>query len=165
MENIDKNENCDNEMQLDILYRGKIPKIAEKIKIFSQFSIGFSLMAVMLLKGFIEILQTFEMIPPPLSNNGCFIERVYSHFTGIHTFKYIAAALAISAGFDLGYMLFTDGPDEALTPLLLCISSAAIYNISASPEKNWEVGIYVISIFVLICCMHLYKKWGLERKK
>ena len=75
------------------------------------------------------------------------VERLGYHLLHIHTFVCIASALAISADVDLGYMPFTvvrtGGPDEALQPLMLCISSAAFYIISNNPQGSWMVGIYV----------------------
>lgn len=146
------------------LYKTVVPKYAKFFKTSIQFVIGGCLMFVLVVKGIVELLQTFDFVQEERWPTEGLSARV-THIVHIHTFGYIAAALAVSAGVDLGYMLFTDGPDEALTPLLLCISSAAVYSISNRPEENWVVGIYVLSILVLICCMHLYKRWKLDKSE
>ncbi|MCI0150363.1 hypothetical protein KNO81_31320 [Paraburkholderia sediminicola] len=144
------------------LYQSPFPKYAAFLKTAIQFTIGSLLIFVLVVKGVVEVLQTFDIVQEERKTSGD-LSPLITHIVSIHTFGYIAAALAISAGIDLGYMLFTDGPDEALTPLLLCISSAAVYTMSNKPEHNWVVGIYVLSILVLICCMHLYKRWNLHK--
>ncbi|MFM0126730.1 hypothetical protein [Paraburkholderia sediminicola] len=144
------------------LYKSSLPQYAAFLKTAIQFTIGFLLICVLVFKGVVEVLQTFDVVQEERKAS-VGLSPLITHIVSIHTFGYIAAALAISAGIDLGYMLFTDGPDEALTPLLLCISSAAVYTMSNKPEHNWVVGIYVLSILVLICCMHLYKRWNLHK--
>jgi len=146
------------------LYQGPLPKYALFLKTVFQFMIGILLIGVLVIKGFVEVLQTFDIVQEDRKVL-VGLNPLVTHIVRIDTFGYIAAALAISAGIDLGYMLFTDGPDEALTPLLLCISSAAVYTMSNKPEKNWVVGIYVLSILMLICCMHLYKRWKLDKNE
>lgn len=141
-------------------YKGTLPKIIKTFKIRVQFLIGFTLIMMLILKGGVEVIDTFidlnEIKEPH------FLTQVYQHFTTINTFSYIASALAISAGLDLGYMLFTKGPDEALEPLLLGITSAAFYTLSNSPDKAWIIGIYTLSLFVVIYCMKKYKDWELN---
>ncbi|MFM0016708.1 MULTISPECIES: hypothetical protein [Paraburkholderia] len=145
-------------------------RLMENTKTVLQFSIGIALTMTLLAKGFVEIGQTWEFVPSDsfmsafCDRNPCFLERLGYHLLHLKTFAYIAAALAVSAGLDLGYMLFTDGPDEALQPLLLCLSSAAFYTISNHPEGSWVVGIYVICIFALLFSLKKYKEWSAEGK-
>jgi hypothetical protein len=137
----------------------------ENAKTVSQFVIGAALTATLLAKGAVELGQTWEVVPgDSFMSAFCKLhpglwERLGYHLLHLKTFAYIAAALAVSAGLDLGYMLFTDGPDEALKPLLLCVSSAAFYTISNHPEGSWVIGIYVACIFVLLFAMKKYKDW------
>jgi hypothetical protein len=153
--------NCEKE-KAD-LYDGKLPRYAKQAKIAIQFCIGGGLMLILLTKGITEALQTFDIVAEQRLWPATGLCPFVTHILSIHTFGYIASALAISAGIDLGYMLFTDGPDEALTPLMLCISSAAVYTISNRPEQNWVVGIYVACIAVLLGCQRLYNKWEGEK--
>lgn len=147
------------------LYESRGARLMENVKTFSQFVIGFTLIITLLFKGGYELFQTWELIPQDsYASAFCrqhpgFFQKLGYHLLHIKTFSYIASALAISAGLDLGYMLFTDGPDEALQPLMLCISSAAFYTIANNPEGSWVVGIYVSCIFGLMFSIRKYKQW------
>lgn len=141
-------------------YNGSLPRIIKTFKIRIQFLIGFTLIIMLILKGGFEVIDTFLDLAD--GKNHPFIIQTYLHFTKINTFSYIASALAISAGLDLGYMLFTKGPDEALEPLLLGITSAAFYTLSNNPDKAWVIGIYSLSLLIVIYCMKKYKDWGLN---
>jgi hypothetical protein len=47
-----------------------------------------------------------------------------------------ASALAVAAAIELAYTLFTPGPDEALEPLMLGLSSGILFLISENADKN-----------------------------
>ncbi|NIF78906.1 hypothetical protein F3J20_16180 [Paraburkholderia sp. Cy-641] len=139
-----------------------VTRIAHTIKVGLQCLIGATLMATLLLKGAAELMQTLQ-IPHVWDQKALEQSTFMAHLLSIHTFQYIGKALGISAGIDLGYMLFTEGPDEALTPLMLGISSAAFLTISEHPDNNWTVGVYVLCILVLMFCMKKYDDWGLGK--
>ncbi|MFM5581812.1 hypothetical protein ACET8Y_03625 [Aeromonas veronii] len=141
-------------------YKSVLPNIIKTFKVRVQFLIGFTLIIMLMLKGGVEVIDTF--IDLKVIKESHFLTHLYQHFTIINTFSYIASALAISAGLDLGYMLFTKGPDEALEPLLLGITSAAFYTLSNSPDKAWIIGIYALSLLVVIYCMKKYRDWNLN---
>lgn len=65
--------------------------------------------------------------------------------------KYVGYALGLSAGAELGYMLFTEGPDEAVEPIILGVASAII--IILSKDLNYTsskvILILVFSLFIL----------------
>ena len=48
----------------------------------------------------------------------------------------IASALAVAAAIELAYTLFTPGPDEALEPLMLGLSSGILFLITENVDKN-----------------------------
>ena len=48
----------------------------------------------------------------------------------------IAPALAVAAAIELAYTLFTPGPDEALEPLMLGLSSGILFLITQNVDKN-----------------------------
>lgn len=146
-------------------YKSKLPKRMHTVKTALQFGIGTALIVILMVKGVTEVLQTFDVVSEQRLWPTTGLCPFVTHILSIHTFGYIASALAISAGIDLSYMLFTDGPDEALTPLMLCISSAAVYTISNRPEQNWVVGVYVLCIAVLLVCQRMYDKWDKERER
>lgn len=53
--------------------------------------------------------------------------------------KVIAYALAVAAAIELAYTLFTPGPDEALDPLMLGLSSAILLLVTADKNKSLPV--------------------------
>lgn len=141
---------------------GLVTTFAYAFKTLVQWGIGAALIFTLIAKGFSEWMQTLEF-PHPWRAADLLTHPVMAHLLAIDTFCYIGKALGISAGVDLGYMLFTDGPDEALTPLMLGVSSAAFLTISQHPDNNWTVGVYVMCILVLMFCMRKYKEWGLDK--
>lgn len=147
------------------LYKSRLAEAMENVKTIFQFAIGITLILTLVAKGGFEIGQTWELVPSDAygalvsKGQATFFQRLGYHVLHIKTFVYIASALAISAGLDLGHMLFTAGPDEAFQPLLLCVSAAAFYAISERPEDSWVIGVYVASIFGLLFCMKKYKDW------
>ena len=140
-------------------YDSKFAHKVNVIKTYLQFLIGFILIGILAFKGLFEVLQTVELLAP---NKIC---SIVQHFLDIHTFSYIANALAISAGLELGYMLFTNGPDEAIEPLMLGVTSAAFYTLSANSGGSWVLGVYALSILVLMYCIKKYNDWELGKKE
>lgn len=55
-------------------------------------------------------------------------------------FAVTAAGLAVAAAFELAYTLYTPGPDEALNPLLLGLSSAFLLLASKNDRLDWQFG-------------------------
>ncbi|ENM2846980.1 hypothetical protein ACPFUP_003603 [Vibrio cholerae] len=158
----DKSKYFEDAKEVD-LYRTCIPEKMKILKTGVQFLIGFSLIFILTTKGFLEIAQTFNLLDNLyLPDNALFkSEELYQHILHIKSFIYIGNALAISAGIELSYMLFTDGPDETIEPLMLAIAAAAFYTISESPENSWAMLGYAVSLLVLMICLKLYKRWKL----
>ncbi len=77
--------------------------------------------------------------------------RVYQHSALRHsaavpsppnahvTITVIASALAIAAGIELAYTLFTPGPDEALDPLMLGLSSGILLLVTMPTDSSLSV--------------------------
>jgi hypothetical protein len=95
------------------LYDERFTKHAEGIKAGLQVLIGFAF-AIFLAYQVIKSLDT---------------ESLQS--TADHALKAVGGALAISAVVELVYTFFTKGPDEATDPLILGISSFALFKLSA----------------------------------
>ncbi|TMP46840.1 hypothetical protein CWB79_01055 [Pseudoalteromonas sp. S1649] len=137
-------------------YESKFPDVVKVIKIYLQFFIGFILITILTIKGLCEAFETLGLLSTFEDNS------IVNKVLGIDTFSYIANALAISAGIELGHMLFTNGPDEAIEPLMLGVTSAAFYTLSANSGGSWVLGIYALSILVLMFCLKKYKDWKLD---
>jgi len=68
---------------------------------------------------------------------------------GTSTLTIIGLALIYSTAIELAYTLFTDGPDEAINPLILGLAAAILIGIS--DPKNFSVaGAGAASLFVLV---------------
>lgn len=147
----------------DDLYEYKFVEWVNTVKISAQFLIGASLIVILLLKGILELCETLELCKGLFSINDLRDINLFAHLLNINTFAYIGAALAISAGLDLGYMLFTKGPDEAIGPLLLAITSAGFYTLSKNPNGSWVLGVYALSILVLMYSIKKYHDWEIEK--
>ena len=114
----------------DYLYE-KVKPWARNCKICIQMFIGFSI--VILLIG-----------------------KMVSHFTGdlgwwlfdtlinSHPLQIVGYALAVSAGIELAYMLYTPGPDEAIEPLILGLASAILLVISAETVVGFDIAVTIL---------------------
>jgi hypothetical protein len=67
-----------------------------------------------------------------------------------------------SAVVELAYTLFTDGPDEALDPLILGLSSFALIEISRSEAHLNTVAVPVLLIAVAIFVLFIARRFLLE---
>lgn len=74
----------------------------------------------------------------------------------------IGVALAFSAAVELAYTFFTDGPDEAIDPLILGLSSFGLIEISRSEAHLNTVAIPILLIAVAIVVLFIARKFLLE---
>jgi hypothetical protein len=56
-------------------------------------------------------------------------------------FAVTAVGLAVAAALELAYALYTPGPDEALDPLILGVSSTFLFLASQSTKLDWQFGV------------------------
>jgi SNF family Na+-dependent transporter len=78
-----------------------------------------------------------------------------------HALQTVSFGLAISAGIEMAYMLFTPGPDEAVEPVILSLAAATLYGLSVinfSEESNFYGYAVLIGTFVLSMCLLFYIK-------
>ena len=134
-----------------------------------QKIIFLALVIVLLSKGFFEMLQTFGVFtqnPYELRSSHSYVY----YFLEIKTLVYVAAALAISCGIQLAYMLITDGPDEAVDPLMLGVASTILLILSDSNAKDWTsdrsfaVIILVICLPVLFACSRWMQRVSKQKR-
>jgi hypothetical protein len=55
----------------------------------------------------------------------------------------VGLGLAIAAAIELAFTLFTDGPDEALDPLMLALSAAIILQLAKIEHFEWQSAVAV----------------------
>ena len=61
-------------------------------------------------------------------------------------FAITAVGLAAAAALELAYTLFTPGPDEAIDPLLLGVSSTFLFLASKSDHLDWQFGVSAVLV-------------------
>lgn len=148
----------------------KISDAANNFQFRLQKIIFLVLVLVLLSKGFFEILQTLGVFTQNSYELRSSHPYVY-YFLEIKTLVYVAAALAISCGIQLAYMLITDGPDEAVDPLMLGIASTILLILSDSNAKDWTsdrsfaVMMLVICLPVLFACSRWMQRVSKQDEK
>jgi len=60
----------------------------------------------------------------------------------------IASALAVAAAIELAYTLFTPGPDEALDPLMLGLSSGILFLITENANNKLSVAVQFSAVLL-----------------
>lgn len=121
-------------------FYSKMKPEAEKVKIMLQMIIGIGVVFLILLK-----LLSRAGIGVSLNQH---IDVLFN----LPTLEIIGRALAYAAVVELAYMLFTPGPDEAVSPLITGLASALLLSISkidyststVDLNRTKEVTTYVI---------------------
>ncbi|AFJ98430.1 hypothetical protein QMS71_07815 [Cronobacter sakazakii] len=143
---------------------------ARNFQLRLQKIIFLTLTLVLCVKGGLELLQTFGVFPQDKASLYSFDEAIYFiiHFS---TLKYVASALAISCGIQLAYMLVTEGPDEAVEPIMLGVASGILLILSDANATEWDadrsvaVFLLIVSIPVLYASSRWMNKNREEEKK
>lgn len=125
------------------LYKWLQPK-TYAVKIFLQMLIGL---------GIVLTLGT-KFITAHWPTLLCHLTDAYVEFLRGHPLQIVGYALAISAGIELAYMLFTPGPDEAIEPLLLGFAAAILLVISVENVATYQIAVTVL-VFT-ICVVLLF---------
>ena len=123
--------------QLQTLYTRFGPR-AEKIKIILQMSVGLILTVVIIV--YIAI-YAIEFIIPHKSQNP---------LTDVSILTIVGVALAISTAFELAYTLFTDGPDEAVNPVITGVAAGILLLISPRLDFSGAGAIAVLILALVV---------------
>ena len=138
-------------------------KVAENIKLFFQKSIGVVIVFLILIKLAYQLIGIYPNIEFPLwlpfrlEDFTAICDPLKDIFT-LPPLVIVGNALLYSAAFELAYMLFTPGPDEAVEPLILGTAASILLKISethsgkASESNLTEIVIYLVilaGLFVL----------------
>ena len=78
-------------------------------------------------------------------------------------FAITAVGLAAAAALELAYTLYTPGPDEAIDPLLLGLSSTFLFLASKTDHLDWQFGFS--AMFVVIALFGLFRLQGKFKKR
>ena len=78
-------------------------------------------------------------------------------------FAITAVGLAAAAALELAYTLYTPGPDEAINPLLLGLSSTFLFLASKTDRLDWQFGFS--AVFVVAALFGLFRLQGTFKKR
>ncbi len=114
-------------------------------------------------KGILEISQTFGLITENSEKLHACSEVIF-YILKFNTLVYVANALAISCGIQLAYMLVTEGPDEAVEPIMLGVASTVLLILSGGGLDNWTTN-RSFAVFILIICIPILyaSSWWMKK--
>jgi hypothetical protein len=119
---------------------------AKSAKIYSQFIIGSGLIILLAVKLFCSVFRLSCHLVQPL--------------VALNTLQLVANALEYSAGVELAYTLFTEGPDEAVEPVIMGLAAAMLLVISKLEKIDVFAAcaafIFVIALAGLFLIRHYF---------
>ena len=120
--------------------RAWVVRCAKALKYLAQIVVGAAIFGVLVRHAIVE----FREIYTGDASNA--ISLAY-------TFKVLSYGLGISAGIEMAYMLFTEGPDEAVEPIILGLSAIMLYALAVFDLEKTNLvhfSILLISLGALI---------------
>ncbi|MFN1141762.1 hypothetical protein [Serratia quinivorans] len=137
----------------------KLENAAKRLQMLVQKGIFVTLTIVLIIKGVCEIAQTFHIFSGRENyQNLKEAMTFFEHILAINTLQYVAKALAVSCGIQLAYMLVTDGPDEAVDPLMLGIASAILLVLSSTTDWDFNHAVAIFLLVITIPLLYLTSK-------
>lgn len=126
------------------------------IKVILQMIVGAGIFTILILK-IISIMFKAQLV--------LFFPNDIILLIQYNSLKMVSRALAISTGFDLAYMLFTDGPDEAFKPLPTAIAAFILYQLSNIDSVNFSNSVGILLAVLTIPILFTIEKKFLKSKK
>jgi hypothetical protein len=127
-----------------ILYSWFKPNIRD-LKVLLQMIGGFGLICILVSKLSCRSVGV-----------GCFQNDYLSSLYTLDTLRIVSLALAYSSGIELAYMLFTPGPDEAVTPLIMGLAAGILYAVSSIDHADQSGDLKIaLSVGVLTLALAL----------
>jgi hypothetical protein len=133
---------------------------AQLVKTFLQYIIGVTIVALLLV----------QVLTLALNNE---LHLAYLEQEASNLLKIVAVGLIISTVIELAYMLFTNGPDEAIDPIITAVAAVLLIRLPSptlSSHKNisstriFEILTYGVIVAVLIGVRELYLN-GVHKRK
>lgn len=128
--------------------------LAFNIKFIAQMFIGFIVFIVLVWHAAVEFFEVFT------TGSSNIIDLHY-------TFKILSYGLGISAGIEMAFMLFTEGPDEAVEPIILGLSSTILYALSVLDIEKTDLmqfSVFLLSIGLLIGGLFYVRRKFIEQE-
>ncbi|WP_411679659.1 SHOCT domain-containing protein [Clostridium thailandense] len=147
-----QNANSNNHKKTGKELYAKYSPVAFKLKVRLQMLIGICIFILLILK----------LLSIPLPMTPILAKLNISQITSLNTLNIISKGLAYSTGFELAYMLFTDGPDEAVEPLLLAVSSFILFELSNADNLKLLNYIGILIAILIIPTLFIIKEKFLD---
>jgi hypothetical protein len=126
--------------------------IAERIKIALQFSVGFGLTCLLVAK------VIYSLVPSLKAPLWLRVDELRS----IPTLELVAIALEYSAGIELAYTLFTEGPDEAVEPVIMGLAAAMLLGFSKLGSIDVLAGCGAIAFVLALAGLFLIRHYFVQ---
>lgn len=129
---------------------------AKKFKIGLQFLIGIGLALLLLAKTFVAV----SFLGPPLCRLIPWVCRALriQQLVALPTLALVAKALEYSAGFELAYTLFTEGPDEAVEPVIMGLAAAMLLGLSKLDRIDVLAGCGAVVFVIALAGLFFIRK-------
>jgi hypothetical protein len=131
-----------------------VVEFANSVRKFVQGLIGLVILAIVVLK-FSSIIWQFI---------GWGL--LFSSLKGVRILELVGAALGFSAAMDLAYMLYTEGPDEAVQPVIVGLAATILMFVSATKPEDlgWQTALTVLLLAVTIALLFYVRDTHIEKK-
>jgi hypothetical protein len=142
------------------LYRVK--SIAEPLKVLIQFFLGVIIFCLLVLRV-LHLAGLFKNSPIQIGPIAC-SDEISQFVFKTKALDIVGNALALSAGVELAYMLFTPGPDEAVRPVILGLAATILLLISGLPGITWQSGLGVLLLVVTMAVLFAVNKKYVDKE-
>ena len=158
MDSTDENKSSEKSKEDSTDEKTKAEKIAEEIyDCFQPLAVILKVLGQMLVGILVVISLVIYLVIHLLALDFAIIHLNFPKFWSLREpailllynsepLKIVGFWLSISAGLELAYMLYTPGPDEAIEPLILGVTSALLIIISGVDAENmsWQLALTVL---------------------
>jgi len=137
------------------LYRFAV-RPAYLVKVICQMLLGLGLAIAFIAKIYMFVLTDYQCVAEAKS--------LGNSIRCTNTLAIMAYALALSAGFELAYRMFSDGIQGAIDPLIVGVSSAFLLIVSSLPLENvnWQVAMLLTSLTLTVgALLYCRERFGL----
>ncbi|MEM7257221.1 MAG: hypothetical protein AAF404_07515 [Pseudomonadota bacterium] len=117
------------------------------VKVICQMIIGIGIAIALIAKVYMIVLTDYQCMADT--------QTLGNKIRCGNTLAILASGLALSAGFELAYRLFSEGIQSAIDPLIISVCSAILLLISALGIENasWEVAIMLTSLTLTVAAL------------
>jgi len=137
------------------LYRFAV-RPAYLVKVICQMVLGLGLALAFIAKIYMFVLTDHQCLADT--------HTLGNSIRCTNTLAIMAYTLALSAGFELAYRMFSDGIQGAIDPLIVGVSSAFLLIVSSLPSENvnWQIAMLLTSLTLTVgALLYCRERFGL----